>query len=566
MPPSPPNTAPGPLETACTVALQQLAQTKALQRLWQRDFTLWKEDPDEIDNRLGWLDSPAEMPAHLEQIKTFTGGVKDQGFTHALLLGMGGSSLAPEVLRRIFGVAPDHLDLGVLDSTDPAAVAHWDQQLDLSTTLFVPATKSGGTVETMSLLKYFYNRTLQTVGPERAGSHFAAITDPGSGLADLAARLKFRHTFLNNPDIGGRYSALSFFGMVPAALIGADIETLLAAGGQAAQAGQPDGDGQAAGLAAYMAAGARQGRDKLTLISSPQLAPLEVWIEQLIAESTGKEGQGIVPVAGEALGQPQDYGADRLFVYSRLQGDNTLDDPVAALSAAGHPLLCLEVADTQALGQAFMQWELATALTGALMGINPFDQPDVEAAKVLGRESVEAYRREGSLPISTPDLEEQGIAVYGAPQTPSLSQALDDLLDNADATYSYIALQAYLPAGGEIDAPLERLRLDLRRRTGLAVTTGYGPRFLHSTGQLHKGDAGDGLFIQLTAEAAAVIPIPDEPGGTDSAMPFGVLQAAQALGDRAALEAAGRRILRLHLGTDPVAGLDQVCHSLPSAQ
>ena len=556
MSPVPPQTTLGPLQAGFAKAMGRLANESALKRLGRRDYTLWKKRPDEIADRLGWLDSPSAMSAHLEEITVFANGVKDQGRTHALLLGMGGSSLAPEVLRRIFGVAPGRLDLGVLDSTDPAAVDWWDQNLDPRTTLFVPATKAGDTVETMSLLKYFYNRTVEAVGRGAAGAHFAAITDPGSGLADLAAELDFRHIFLNDPNIGGRYSALSLFGLVPAALIGADIEALLETGRQAALAGLSDSEEEAGRLAAFMAAGALEGRDKLTLISSPGLVPCEVWIEQLIAESTGKEGKGILPVAGEALGRPQDYGDDRLFVYSRLQGDNSLDEPVAALSTAGYPLLCFDVQDTQALGGAFMRWEIAIALAGFLLGINPFDQPDVEAAKVLGRQSMETYQREGRLPTIAPDLAEDGLLVYGAPGAGSLVQALDHLLGRAVASRSYIALHAYLPATPELDAALEALRLGLRHRTGLAVTIGYGPRFLHSTGQLHKGDSGHGLFIQLTADPAAEIPIPDAPGSSASSMPFGVLQAAQALGDRSALEAAGRPVLRLHLGGDPVAGLE----------
>ena len=532
-------------------ATERLAAERIYERILARDHTVWRPDPTEIANRLGWLDSPRTMRDAIGPIRQFTAAVRAAGYTRALLLGMGGSSLAPEVFRAILGVADGFLDLSVLDSTQPDAILAQERDLDLARTLFLPATKSGGTVETLSLLKYFYNRTADALGPAEAGQHFAAITDPGSGLDALAQRLGFRHIFRNDPNIGGRYSALSHYGLVAAGVLGADLGLLLDRAAQALADPQPGIQ-----LGAFLGAGARAGRDKLTLIASPAASAIGAWIEQLIAESTGKDGTGLLPVDLEPECAAHTYGPDRLFV--RL--DDAADGRAQALAAAGHPVLCLQLADAADLGAAFFHWEIAAAIAGFFLGIHPFDQPDVEAAKERARQMVAAYQQRGALPAPTPDLVADGLALYGSAPSTTLPQALARFLGQPKG--AYIALQAHLPATPPTTAALQAVRHQLLTHTGLATTLGFGPRFLHSTGQLHKGDAGRGLFIQLTADAAADAPIPDRAGDSASNITFGVLAQAQALGDRQALGEQGRAVLRIHLGADIAAGLAHVRRAL----
>jgi glucose-6-phosphate isomerase len=561
---SPPHTTLGALQQAVDDTLAKLRDEQVIERIWQRDHTVWKPDPTEIANRLGWLDSPATMPTHLSEIKTVVDAVRQAGYTNALLLGMGGSSLAPEVFSRTFGTEKGYLELNVLDSTDPDAVRQQAERLDPARTLFIAATKSGGTVETMSFLKYFYNRTCEAVGADKAGAHFAAITDPGSGLADLARALDFRHIFLNDPDIGGRYAALSFFGLVAAGLIGMDVDMLLErARDMAAQCARSDHNPGAL-LGATLGVSALAGRDKVTLVTSPPIAAFGAWVEQLIAESTGKEGRGILPVDNETPGPPSAYADDRLFVYLRLHNDDTCDRSIQALIDSGHPVVRLDLRDPQDLGGEFFRWEMATIVAGYGLDINPFDQPDVEAAKVLARTMVEAFQEQGRLPPQKPTFESGAIAVFSETRADSLGEALRDLLARAHnkGGRSYIALQAYLKPDAKTDIALHDLRLALRDQTQMATTLGYGPRFLHSTGQLHKGDAGHGLFVQLTSDASEDIEIPDQPGYSASSISFGVLKTAQALGDRQALLDNQRPVLRIHLGKEVLEGLKQVRQAL----
>ncbi len=559
---------PGPMRDSIQAALDRMALENVVGRIRERDHTVWAPDPTEIANRLAWLDSPTAMVSRLSEIDDVVDAVRDDGYTHALLMGMGGSSLAPEVFRKVFDVADDFLDLAVLDSTDPAAVRFWRERLDPARTLFIPATKSGGTVETVSFLKYFYNLTADTVGEARVGEHFVAITDPASGLAELAGELGFRHTFLNDPDIGGRYSALSMPGLVPARLIGVDLRRLLEAA-QAAVEECASGASDGLVIGAAMAVGAQAGRDKLTLVLSPGIAPLGPWIEQLVAESTGKEGKGILPVEGEAVAVPEVYGDDRLFAYLRLAGEDVFDGAVAELAAAGHPVLYMEVKDTYELGAEMFRWEMATIVAGHCMGINPFDQPNVEAAKVLGRTMTETYLRDGVLPTDEPAVTDGELRVYGdvAPDA-SLPEALRSFFASFAAASAdpdqrgYLSLHMYARATEETDCALAKMRTALRQRLRLATTVGYGPRFLHSTGQLHKGDAGRGLFLQFTCDDVVDAAIPDTAGDHSSHMTFGVLKAVQAMGDEQALRNAGRRILRVHLGPDVVGGLEKVLAAL----
>jgi transaldolase/glucose-6-phosphate isomerase len=547
----------GAYQQAVEAALDEMVDDSIVARIWAHDHTIWKPEPAEITNRLGWLHIAEAMREQRDRLQDLVDSIRNDGYTEVLLLGMGGSSLAPEVFSRVFGGQVANMpNLSVLDSTVPGAVLAHAERLDPARTLLIVSTKSGGTVETLSFFKYFYNWTAEALGTERAGEHFVAITDPGSKLAELAQRYKFRATFLNDPNIGGRYSALSYFGLVPAALVGVDIETLLeqalAMARNCESCNWPlNGDENGAWLGAILGELAEAGRDKLTFITSPPLASFGDWVEQLIAESTGKEGKGILPVVGEPLGPPQVYGDDRLFVYLRLDGDDTsingYDAEVQALRDAGKPVVRLRLRDRYDLGEQFFLWEMATAVACYRLGINPFNQPNVEAAKVLARQAVAAYGESGELPGD-------GAASLN-------SATLAGFLAQAQAG-DYVALQAYVQPTAETDAALLALRTRLRDRLRVATTVGYGPRFLHSTGQLHKGDGGNGLFIQFTADDPRDAPIPDEAGSPESAMSFGVLKMAQVLGDKKALQDAGRRVIRFHLGDDVVGGLRLLAEAL----
>ena len=544
-------------------ALEELKRDRILPRIWEHDYTVWDSEPDEITNRLGWLHSPEQMPAAITRLEAFAEELKAEGYTHALLLGMGGSSLAPEVFRKTFGVREGYLDLGVLDSTDPGAVLDWANRLDPARTLFIVSTKSGGTVETFSFFSYFYNRVLGSVGRQQAGRHFIAITDPGTKLAEIAEEYGFRATFLNDPNIGGRYSALSYFGLVPAALIGVDLEKLLDRAQVAAcncdGSNYPlEGDNLGGHLGAILGELAKTGRDKLTLVTSPSVSSFADWVEQLIAESTGKKGKGIVPVVGETLDTPDDYGDDRFFVRLRLQSDAAQDEALRVLEQAGHPVVTLELNDLYDLGAQFFIWEIATTVAGYRLGIHPFNQPDVEAAKILTRNMVALYQTQGALPEQAPDIQDGNVSIYydradfSSANTPG--ESLHSFLRLAQPG-AYVAIQAYVQPTPEMDRLLALLRAYIRAKTRLATTVGYGPRFLHSTGQLHKGDAGKGLFVQFTSESVRDVAIPDVAGSEASSISFGILNLAQASGDRQALLDNGRRVIRLHLGQDALSGL-----------
>jgi transaldolase/glucose-6-phosphate isomerase len=542
----------GEYQAMVDAALVEMRSENIIERIWAHDHTVWKPESTEIANRLGWLDIAERMTQNLSRLEDLVKAIREAGYTHVLLLGMGGSSLAPEVFRKTFGVRDGYLDLSVLDSTDPGAVLAYVESLDLSRTLFIVATKSGGTVETLSFFKFFYNRVADTLGIDQVGEHFVAITDPGSRLDELAQKYHFRDTFLNDPNIGGRYSALSFFGLVPAALVGVDLRSLL----ERAMAVSynclestlsVEGGNYGASLGAVMGALARAGRDKLTLVTSPDLASFSDWIEQLVAESTGKEGVGILPVVGEPVGPAKVYGDDRLFLYLKLEGEDSLDQAIQDLEEAGHPVVRVSLRDRYDLGGQFFLWEMATAVASYFLRINPFNQPNVEAAKVLARRMVAAYQETGTLPESD--------------ATPLSSAALRSFLDKAEPG-AYLSVQVYAGATPEIDQALTALRLKLRDLTGLAVTVGYGPRFLHSTGQLHKGDAGKGLFIQITRDTPVDAPIPDEAGKRESSITFGTLIMAQALGDGTALKEAGREVIRFHLGEDLARELNVLTEAL----
>jgi hypothetical protein len=466
--------------------------------------------------------------------------VRAAGYRRAVLLGMGGSSLAPEVLRATFGVRPGFLDLSVLDTTDPATLLAVDRSLDLDQTLFLVASKSGTTIETLSHFAYFWQRS------GGRGTQFVAITDADTPLEALARERGFRRVFINPPDIGGRYSALSYFGLVPAALLGVDLGALLDRAARLAEACVTPQDNPGAQLAAALAGAALAGRDKLTLILPPELVAFGDWVEQLIAESTGKQGRGIVPVIDEPLGPSAVYGPDRLFV--RLALEAAPEPPqLAALVAAGHPAVTLPLRDPFDLGGEFFRWEFATALVGVLLGIDPFDEPNVQEAKDATARVLAEYERLGRLPEPELAARANGVALAGA-RGRSVEEALRAFLAQARPG-DYLALQAYLPYQPAVRAALQELRVRLRDHLRVATTLGFGPRFLHSTGQLHKGGPNSGLFVQLVGDDAEDAPIPGRP------YTFGVLKRAQALGDLRALEARGRRVCRVALQGDLAASL-----------
>jgi glucose-6-phosphate isomerase len=516
-------------------ALTRLAENRIISRIWERDHTVWKPDPTEITNRLGWLDIAERLENEVSRITALKDQLRTEGYTHVLLLGMGGSSLAPEVFAKTFGGEVTGLDLAVLDSTDPGAILNQLKRLDLSKTLFIVATKSGGTVETLSFFKFFYNKVLAEVGEKEAGAHFIAITDPGSKLETLAKQLNFRETFTNDPNIGGRFSVMSFFGLVPAALVGLDVSKLIESARNMARMcspGVPIEQNPGALLGIVMGVLNAAGRDKITFVTSPRIASFGDWVEQLIAESTGKEGKGVLPVVGETLGGPEVYADDRIFINLKLANDEDDIPAMEALAQAGHPVLHLQLTDKYDLGAQFFLWEFATAVASYFLRINPFDQPNVESAKVLAREMVAEYEKNGKLPQ--------------ADYAPLTGESLAGFLADCEPG-SYLSLQAYITPTPAAEDALNAIRLQLRDRYKIATTLGFGPRFLHSTGQLHKGDAGQGFFIQIISDAVQDIPIPDQPGLDASAMSFQTLKISQALGDGAALENVGRKLIRFQI-------------------
>ncbi|MDZ7335713.1 MAG: glucose-6-phosphate isomerase [candidate division KSB1 bacterium] len=558
----------GNYELECQSAIEQLREQRIIERIWELDYTVWKSQSDEIVNRLGWLQAPSYTKSHIPSIESFIAELRNEGMTHGLLLGMGGSSLAPEVFRSVFGVKPGYLDLAVLDSTVPDVVLTYARRLDPKRTLVIASTKSGGTVETISFTKYFYAWLQDALGDEKAGQHFIAITDPGSGLETLAREWQFRKIFLNDPNIGGRFSALSLFGMVPAALIGVDIEGFLKRADRMAQRCQQHAESNpGAILGAVIGKLAQLGRDKLTFLLSPELIPLGGWIEQLIAESTGKEGRGIVPIIGEAELDPTDYAPDRLFVLIQLAGENGHTHRVNALVEAGHPVIEITLDRCEDLAGELFRWEMATAIACYFLEVNPFDQPNVESSKVAARQMIASYRQSGRLPEMEPTAIVDGIKIWSDASAKNISDAIKRLMDHAQRgenglNRSYVAIQSFMAPSSEMDASLHKLRTAIQQSYRLATTVGYGPRFLHSTGQLHKGDAGNGLFIQITAPFAedTLIPEPSEPAS--SHISFGTLALAQALGDFHALRAANRNIVRFHLSNDVIGGIKKIIESI----
>jgi glucose-6-phosphate isomerase len=521
--------------------LKQLAADRLPARIWRKDTAVFAdaEAPatvrDAIGNRLGWLAAPSDMTAYIETVTGCAATLRRDGLTDVYLLGMGGSSLCAEVLRDVLG-STDAARLVVLDTTDERAVLAVTEELVPEKACFLVASKSGTTLEVTALERYFRAQMTQAVG-EVAGSHFIAITDPGTPLVEHAAANRYRQTFINPPDIGGRYSALSLFGLLPAAITGVPLETLLASGASMAdQCRRDDAGNPGLALGAFLGGWAKAGRDKLTVLAPASLAPLGTWIEQLVAESTGKRGRGVLPVVGEPPGAPHDYGKDRAFVALLTRDASDVRVLAGALHSAGHPVFGIET-NAVDLGGEFFRWEFATAVAGAVLGLNPFDEPDVRSAKERTQAQLDALRAGGQFRTDPPFEPHDG---YARREYKSRSR------DVAHRAGRYVAILDYLPVETGRAQIVDRLRANLRRRTGLATTHGIGPRYLHSTGQYHKGGPNTGVFLLITAADQTATPIP-EAGYT-----FSALKQAQAWGDFDALVAADRSVIHYHI-EDPDA-------------
>jgi glucose-6-phosphate isomerase len=536
----------GPLVDA-TEADTRTAQAAA-EALWRRDASAWSSDPatqQKIANRLGWLSAPARMADEIDRLHAFADAVKRDGFAHVVLLGMGGSSLAPEVLRAILHVSPGYPQLHMLDSTDPAAIRA--AETPPKRTLYLLASKSGTTIEPNTLAAFF-RRRLESAGLQWA-DHFVAVTDEGTELARRAQTERFRELFVNPGDIGGRYSAISYFGLVPAALMGQNLESLIGwsmAMLAAAEPGSiPTASNPAVALGLAIGRAARAGRDKLTLLLPKPLEPFGLWVEQLLAESTGKQGSGIVPVAGEAPFPAAEYGDDRFFV--RLTSAGTAQDEhqvlVNDLRAAGVPVADIELPELSALGAEFVRWEIVTAIAGAMLDVNPFDEPNVQQAKDATRRLLDQQKATGQLPIGAPEgtLSDGVTLTLTEASREGLGSSSPESILTLLARGDYFALLAYVGPDPELAADLQELRNAVGRRTRASTMFGYGPRYLHSTGQLHKGGPNSGVFVLVTAAPHEDLPIPGE------SFTFGTLELAQALGDFASLDTTGRRALHVHL-------------------
>jgi transaldolase/glucose-6-phosphate isomerase len=559
---------PGPLAGAVKASIDDWKTNNKVQRLWQHDASVWT-GADE-DKWLGWLTIVEEQQAHIETLKAIAADIKKAKFKHVLLLGMGGSSLCPEVLRLTFGKIKGHPELHVLDSTDPAQIKAIEKKLDLKSTVCIVSSKSGSTLEPNIYKQYFFEQIKKKVGEKEVGNRFIAITDPGSKMQGVAETDKFRKIFFGVPSIGGRYSALSNFGMVPGSVMGMDIakflkntaEMVKACGANAAADVNPG-----VILGAILGTAAKQGRDKVTIIASPGIHDLGAWLEQLIAESTGKIGKGIIPVDRETLGKPGVYGNDRVFAYLRLQSkpNKAQDAAIAAIQKAGHPVVYITVPNIYNLGQEFFRWEIATAVAGSIIGIDAFNQPDVEASKIETKKLTSEYEEKGQLPPETPFFEGNGIKLYaddkntaalkGGTTLSAVLQAHLNRVHDGD----YFGVLGYVTMNDAHAKALQKIRLAVRDKKKVATVLGFGPRFLHSTGQAYKGGPNSGVFLQITCDDAVDLPVPQQK------YTFGVVKAAQARGDFAVLNERGRRALRVHLGKNVAKDLAKLDKALQQA-
>ena len=559
---------PEKLEALVSASLDDWKKNDKVRRLWQRDASVWTGS-DEAQ-WLGWLDITEQQLAQLDQFKRVAADVKKAKFKHALLLGMGGSSLCPEVLRLTFGKIKGFPELHVLDSTDPAQIKAIEAKVDLKSTVCIVSSKSGSTLEPNIYKQYFFERIAKKVGPKEVGNRFIAITDPGSKMQQVAEADKFRHIFFGVPSIGGRYSALSNFGMIPGAVMGLDIakflkntqEMVKACGANVAADKNPGVQ-----LGVILGTAANEGLDKLTIISSPGIHDLGAWLEQLIAESTGKQGKGISPVDREKLAKPEAYGSDRVFAYLRLETkpDKKQDAAVKALEKHGLPVVRISVKNTYNLGQEFFRWEIATAVAGSIIGINSFNQPDVEASKIETRKLTGEYEKTGKLPPESPFLETEGIKLYADEKNTAalknsrtLADALKFHLDRINAR-DYFGVLAYITMNQQNEDALQAIRHQVRDDKKAATVLGFGPRFLHSTGQAYKGGPNSGVFLQITCDDKIDLPVPGQK------YTFSVVKAAQARGDFAVLSERGRRALRIHIGKNVKADLAKLAKAMKKA-
>ena len=556
------------LAGAVSATLEDWSRQDKAARLWSGDAALWTGS-DEA-RWLGWL-RLTEEPGRNSHLERLVRDVRQEKFTHLLLLGMGGSSLFPEVLAATFGKQPGYPELHVLDSTDPGQILRFESRIDLSRTLFIVSSKSGSTLEPNILKQYFFERAQQSLGESEAGSRFVAITDPGSRLQETAEREGFRSIFFGEPAVGGRYSALSNFGRVPAALMGLDVAEFIHRTRSMVEACNPRVSADknpGVVLGAILGTLAKAGRDKLTLISSPEISGMGAWLEQLLAESTGKDGKGIVPVEGEPVGRPGIYGEDRLFLHLRWDArrDREQEHAVRHLKQSGHPLIQISMADRYDLGQEVFRWEMATAVAGSLLEINPFDQPDVEASKIATRDLTQRYEQFGSVPKETAFFSQGGISLLAdqenrnllsraAGPDPTAASILKAHLERL-LPGDYFAILAYLEMSPLHQRLLQRLRRQVRDRFGVATCLGFGPRFLHSTGQAYKGGPNSGVFLQITGEDPQDMPVPGRK------YTFGAVKAAQARGDFQVLNQRGRRALRIHVSAPVEEGLRQLNRTL----
>ena len=565
-------TLPEDLAASVRTAVDDWRSHDKVQRLWRRDASLWT-GTDEA-NWLGWLDVVDEQIAQRQSLLQFAKDVKAEGFAHALLLGMGGSSLCPEVLKMTFGKIAGWPELHVLDSTDPAQIKAIEKKIDVARTLFIVSSKSGGTLEPNIFKQYFFARAKEAVGADKVGSRFITVTDPGSKMQQVAEKDRFRRIFPGIPSIGGRYSALSNFGVVPAAVMGLDVVRFLDRTHEmvkACGASVPAQDNPGATLGIILGLAAKSGRDKVTVVASPAIHDLGAWLEQLLAESTGKEGTGIIPVDREPLGKPPIYGKDRVFAYLRLTTgpDAHQDATVTELEKAGQPVIRISLDDIYDLGQEFFRWEIATAVAGSIIGINAFNQPDVEASKVVTRQLTSEFEKTGSLPAEQPMFQESGLKLFtDAKNAQALAASLgaDKSLTgylrahlNRIKPGDYFASLAYIQMNDAHEKQMESLRLSVREAKHVATCVGFGPRFLHSTGQAYKGGPNSGVFLQITCDDSVDLPVPEQK------YTFGVVKAAQARGDFQVLAERGRRALRVHLAADLESGLAKLVASVKSA-
>jgi transaldolase / glucose-6-phosphate isomerase len=561
-------TLPRDLEKTVSDSLESWRRDGNVRRLWAGDAHLWTGS-DEA-KWVGWLTIVDEQRKHINDLSQVADISRGQAFSHILLLGMGGSSLGPEVLAETFGRQENRPELLILDSTDPAQIRTFASKIDPARTLYIVSSKSGSTLEPNILKQYFFQLAMRAVGPEQVGSRFIAITDPGSKLQSVAKHDHFRYTAFGTPTIGGRYSVLSNFGMVPAAAMGLDVIRLLAATQKmvlSCASSAPPADNPGALLGTILGVLGKSGRDKVTIVASPGIADFGAWLEQLLAESTGKQGKGLIPVDAEPLGAPDVYGTDRIFAYLRLvnEADATQDEAMAALERAGNPVVHIAVADRYHIGQEFFRWEFATAVAGAILGINPFDQPDVEASKEKTRELTAAYEHTGQLPPEEPLLEEAGLTIFASEKDRKVFKDAKTLAKCLAIHFGtlrsgdYCALLAYVERNGEHRDALQDIRVLIRDRKRVATCLGFGPRFLHSTGQVYKGGPNTGVFLQITCDDPADLPVPDKK------YTFGVVKAAQARGDFAVLVERGRRVLRIHLGDHVAGGLSTLRNAVQQA-